>query len=549
MKYIHLLMVSISLLSICASAATAEKFIEQKKIHKSEFYTGINDTLQLTYLKPGQWLDNHQMEDRNNMVIQNKGFLIEHKGLHQEVTRIANRLLEQWPGRSPEIGIFITAQSSPMLYSAETSASDEIFLCYGVLLQAESEDEVAAVLAHELSHILLEHNDKLNYKKWASSFTKNAAQVSSLYSMADNLEYDKSSGELTSDEKNIARDLRKVTAQRKVAGTFYQSAHASLFSRSAELEADKLAVDLLILAGYSPRAMVVTLERIGHSYNLSTGFEELLMNSTQELMTNQVQSVSAAISSNNIDSINTDKALNDALKGAEIKGLDIALGFLSNSHPNTDKRINKVSSYLFAEYKRKDRSRPLRAESMAPFREGENARVLANIKAANESLSALFSKDTSLAEQKAKAAISGPTSNYAYTRYAAYTVRQALGERKLALINLERIGLDQWIPINESMELSELYINERKFAAAEALIKVNESYFGEIDRYYPTNIKLELARDNKGQATTIANACYEKKGIDSDIAEQCAALAGIEITEKGKNPFSKLIGFSKSLNK
>jgi Zn-dependent protease with chaperone function len=537
---------SILWILLCSSAMAKGKFIEQKTVSQSPYYTGNKEAEQLQYKPAKEWLEQHTDKERQELVIRSQGFLIDDKRVGKEVTRIANRLLAQWPGKRPEINLFIGAQSSPLMYGASTSAAGEIFLRYGVLVQAESEDEVAAVIAHELSHVLLEHNKKLNYRKWAKETVDTVSEARELYSLANSMEYDKENRKINTDERAVSADLKKIASQSNVAEKFYASAHASMFSRSAEYEADILALDLMIAAGYAPRAMLITLERISHSYELANKVRKTLQEANRSFMDQQIKQLNAAIKTDDPEQLKSDTAISETLGKLEKQGIALSVGWLSRSHPNTDKRMTKVSDYLYSNYNRKVRRRRLDHNSMDAFRTGYNGAVIQNIAAASQSLSSLFADDLSDAEKLAKQAISGPTAENAFSRYAAYSVRSAQGKTKLALLNLEKMNTDDWIPIDESMELANVYLTEKKFPQAWKLIETQEGYFGEIDSFFPLKIKLALATKQMEKATDTASRCYKKHKIDNKIANQCAQLAGLDVKKKKSNPFG---GLGSMLNK
>ncbi len=116
-----------------------------------------------------------------------------------------------------------------------------IFVSRGLLRCADSEDAVAAILAHEIGHVVKQHGLKAiktaRFKDAGLAIGKAAVE------------------ELGSEE------LAKVTAA--FSGTIDDITSTlvnSGYSRSAEKEADLAAVDILKRAGYDPRALVRMLE-------------------------------------------------------------------------------------------------------------------------------------------------------------------------------------------------------------------------------------------------------------------------------------------------
>jgi Zn-dependent protease with chaperone function len=71
--------------------------------------------------------------------------------------KVLDRLLAFWPYETPRIGVFITSNPG---YGALATADGDILVYAGSLLAFASEDELAAMLAHEASHILLKHHER-----------------------------------------------------------------------------------------------------------------------------------------------------------------------------------------------------------------------------------------------------------------------------------------------------------------------------------------------------------------------------------------------------
>jgi predicted Zn-dependent protease len=102
----------------------------------------------------------------------------------------------------------------------------------GLLKEAESGDEVAAVLAHELSHVTLRHSTK----RLAGSLGASAA-LALIFGMVD------------------------------IGAPAFTVAHLSglHYERDQEAEADQQGLGLLLGAGISPMGMATFFERISHS--------------------------------------------------------------------------------------------------------------------------------------------------------------------------------------------------------------------------------------------------------------------------------------------
>ena len=116
-----------------------------------------------------------------------------------------------------------------------------IFISRGLLRCADSEDAVAAILAHEIGHVAKQHG----LKAIKTARFKDAGLAIGLAAV----------------EELGPSELAKVTAA--FSGTIDDITSTlvnSGYSRSAEKEADLAAVDILKAAGYDPKALVRMLQ-------------------------------------------------------------------------------------------------------------------------------------------------------------------------------------------------------------------------------------------------------------------------------------------------
>ncbi|MDR0558150.1 MAG: M48 family metalloprotease [Treponema sp.] len=151
------------------------------------------------------------------------------------------------------LNVLVINSSRPVIYNGYHAAildTDEIngfstsgghiFITRGLLDAADSEDALAAVLAHELAHILLQHSIK-SIKN--NRFTGALQQVAGIAAESVGLD------ELT---QIFDESIREAVSNTLDKG----------FSREQEYEADAAAISLLAAAGYTPSSIAGMLERI-----------------------------------------------------------------------------------------------------------------------------------------------------------------------------------------------------------------------------------------------------------------------------------------------
>ena len=118
-----------------------------------------------------------------------------------------------------------------------------IFLSRGMLRLCESEDELAAVLAHEVAHVNLSHAvAAISNSRWTDVAT--VVGTESVKSFAG--------GQVAELTKAFEGSIQDVTSKLVTSG----------YARGQEKDADALALDILRRVGYDPTALARVLERM-----------------------------------------------------------------------------------------------------------------------------------------------------------------------------------------------------------------------------------------------------------------------------------------------
>jgi predicted Zn-dependent protease len=159
----------------------------------------------------------------------------------EQLTRYLNQICEAIVINSPSPALYngyhVMVLDSAQINAYATSGG-HIFVTRGLVACAESEDVLAAVIAHEIAHIQLKHS---------MAAIKNARTALQLRAAGD-------------DAARQAAQFTGVTGQRLA---FEESIKAAVdamidngYSQAQELEADTLAITLLARAGYQPSSLV-----------------------------------------------------------------------------------------------------------------------------------------------------------------------------------------------------------------------------------------------------------------------------------------------------
>lgn len=137
-----------------------------------------------------------------------------------------------------------------------------VFITSGLMANLNSEAELAAVMAHEISHITERHHLRQLERDQSVDFISHLASAA-----------------ITYQELRNPRDSRTYYRNRQITETVF-NAGQQLFtkglSREDELMADALAVRLLARTGYDPYALVVVLQKLQGIQGDSGGIRMLL---------------------------------------------------------------------------------------------------------------------------------------------------------------------------------------------------------------------------------------------------------------------------------
>lgn len=176
-----------------------------------------------------------------------------------KVTEYVNKICSAITINSPKPYLF-KGYSVVILDTDELNAmatpGGHIFITKGLLKCTNSEDAIAAVIAHEISHIQLGHSIKsIKSNRIKDTVMDSLATIATIASQEAE---DSKFIEITEEDIN---SLREVTGS--IAGTLLNSG----FSVAQELTADKYALSLLAGAGYDPTAMIDMLKMLNSEMN------------------------------------------------------------------------------------------------------------------------------------------------------------------------------------------------------------------------------------------------------------------------------------------
>ena len=169
--------------------------------------------------------------------------------LTEYIQNLGNRIASQANWKRGSFHFFLIKE---MEINAFALPAGYIGINAGLFLKSQSEDELAAVLAHEISHVTQRHHNRATeYLKQQDVFLA-AAIIAAI----------------ATGNKDSSASMALLM------GGMANSLHANLaYSRSNEHEADRVGIELLYQAGFEGKGMVQFFDRLHQSHRFNNGEE------------------------------------------------------------------------------------------------------------------------------------------------------------------------------------------------------------------------------------------------------------------------------------
>jgi len=175
---------------------------------------------------------------------------------------IVTRLLDHWHGDKPErVGVFLT--SGATLRGLATPSGD-ILIPIGAFDSIENEDQLAALIGHELGHIVLKHHeDEKQARELAKlgEFAVMAAFAVSTINNGEMTKYGNTREFRVTRPGAVRQDTFRAFAVQTAMVTLTQDIILTAYSREQEYAADVFGATLAGRAGWEPRALLSLIHK------------------------------------------------------------------------------------------------------------------------------------------------------------------------------------------------------------------------------------------------------------------------------------------------
>jgi predicted Zn-dependent protease len=178
--------------------------------------------------------------------LRNAGIVMDDPLLTEYLRLLGSRLASQVNSGDFDFEFFVIDDSS---INAFAMPGGVIGVNAGLLLATDNESELAGVVAHEVSHVTQRHIARAMYDQQRASIVSIATMLAGiLLATASDASGDAVTG--------IAAASQAAALQRQIN-----------FTRSNELEADRIGMDVLAKAGFDPTGMVSFFEKLSRREN------------------------------------------------------------------------------------------------------------------------------------------------------------------------------------------------------------------------------------------------------------------------------------------
>jgi Zn-dependent protease with chaperone function len=345
----------------------------------------------------------------------------------------------------------VTVLANPA-FSAYSTPDGNIYLAMGWLKNLENADEAAAIVAHELSHVLLAHHS-------SDLISEMQHKGQALQEIAIRVKADQSKS------KTVTKSDAKTVSQAQLVADATDKLILPAWGRQQEREADLLGVDLMIRANYSPAAMVSMLEKLKTWEDQNKESDDLFW--TQVMQTVQTDA---------------GQAVNMVYKKA--------VSVVSVNHPKTEDRINGVAQYIDRHYGDKKLPDMRPAEWKDVVSRTDVASMIKNYESAFQAKKDLDAHKPLDSYAEARISATPPTASDAYPNWILARAASALHRQPEALAALQRaIGSTDPNPQIYD-DLIAYYEQAANISTALTWTDKAWSVFGGAPRWRPVKIRL-----------------------------------------------------------
>ncbi len=444
--------------------------------------------------------------------------------LHSYVQGVMMRLLAgvKLPASfHPEVRILATPE-----FAGECTPDGTLIITVGLLEQLETEDELAFIMGHELSHAIYRHTQRDWYKKAQYFAVVNGTAVDVVASNTQ--------AAIGGDTgKNVLRGLDVAQHLMKLSANVLMPQMA----KEDEDAADALGFDMMVKAGYDSQAPLAVMDKLAAQEAEAAAAAKAAQDAAKK---DKPKDESGGFMSklggglSIVGQLATGQAPStDQIADLAIFAFDEAVDNMAEDatthHPATE-RAELLSGYLFRAYRdatpvaptplpwAPDSKSPLKPKLVAllgHYTDAENAAAYIADKSQGSA---------SAADKQVARAVAVPTDNHAYTGYVAAEYYDGKGQAKQSEAALARAASGPEPSWEVYSRLIDVYAARGDYVRAQALMDQAVTRFEDSPVLLPKRIQLLRLQGRQDEAKALVPKC---KSYDIDeLTDRCKKEAG-----------------------
>lgn len=413
------------------------------------------------------------------------------------------------------VPVFVSALNR---YNAFATPDGEIVVGVELLRQARTEGDIAAILAHELSHLLLRHFDSelgtrqmLDAMGLATNAAVFAAVASEMRRDRAQQGYHYNVGNERAARSKVFRSIRAG----QWAVTFVDDIVANHYSREHEFEADMLGIDLLGRSGYQPIEAKRMLEFMLKDWEQQEKLKPTLAQRIGEHVGNTLMISLFGVAYGADNNAQAAAARDGAIQFAVA---EVGRAY-TESHPSPGARIELVNSYIEKHYALTDGRNDTETMFRKVLRNKRFETVMRNYRSFFDAMLRLDEGKHEDALVEVRRGLSGPTVHDAGGRYVAYQILAEMDERDEAYKVLSAAKPSATAPIGYYSALSWEHAVRGKRDLAIDVLDDGDRNYKNAALFLPTRVRiLRSLNDHERLARAIA-ACMAQP--QQEVKEAC----------------------------
>lgn len=411
---------------------------------------------------------------------------------------IVGKLVQAWPHQAPPVDVRIsTSFFPPADYHALATPDNTVVIYLGVLEQSETEDEVAFILAHELSHILLGHMTRDEFLADTRASAKMALKMGRMAGTLSAIDFraTQQTGQVSMDKRRAEEKEAKAL---KIQDDFRDSmgdVFIPLWSRKHEDEADLLAIDLMTAAGYAPLYSQLVFERLVQASELRRNRFKDLMQGYQEFMSDiPPETIASGVESGISGDLrstgrNMGQAMWERVKKEMTEAFkDSVQERLRATHRDPQERMEGLTAYMEREYAQ-EMERDAHMEDLEDVRGKSDYASLLKVRGAiMQARAQLALNDAKTGFARLTPAVSGHFSDYGEGRWLQHRfyLLQEQNQQAMSSLRSSSSGSHPGVRVYEKMFAYYWQVGQKE--AAQNWLSKGEQRFGDSYHFLPERI-------------------------------------------------------------